>query len=173
MKKLFLLIACLFLSLPSFAASGPVKFQVNLLTIKAVNTGERGGDELYLDVTKFSVDGDHKHIRIPEHPMYWPSEHLEKVNNLSVWKGELVNGQSIELVFSLVEHDIPPWNVDDLIGTVRLKLMNDNGDLVSNWSMPNRATSSVSINTKHGKAERFTLTEDDHVYDIYFQLKEM
>ena len=73
-------------------------------------------------------------------------------------------------MLSLMEQDAPPWNTDDLIGTVRVHIKNDNGKLISSWSMPDRADLPTEVYTKHGPAKLFELTGEGSRYQAYFLL---
>ena len=171
MKKLLTLLFLFNISVVFAANNNVIHPSVHLLSMKAVSTAEKRGDELYLNVTVFHSEGESDLFRFPAKPLYWPSEHIEKVDNLQVWDGQLKNGESAEVLFSLVEHDMPPWNTDDLVGTVRLHIKNTQGALEASWSMPNRTDSPMSVITKHGRAEKFSLIGDHGHYDLYFMLK--
>jgi len=167
MRKLFFLVP-LFLVCCSLQAR-TYNANVTLLKIEEIKTDE-SREELYIHVTHYHEKGDAGASVIPEHPMYWPSEHLSKVSDVALWDGELKEGQSVVILISLMEKDFPPWNTDDLVGTVRLRLKNDHGDLVSNWSIPNSANTPETINTKHGPAQKFVLLGSGNKYVLYLKL---
>jgi len=145
---------------------------VSLLKIEEVKAQEAGGDELYLHITQYHSSGESETQTFPRRPTYWPSEHLDKIKNVKIWDNKLNKGESVEVIISLLEQDFHPWNTDDLVGTIKLRLRNDNGSLQSNWSMPNRADAPDTVNTKYGLAQRFTLIGDHHKYVLYLVLKE-
>jgi len=177
--KAFVLLTSLWLALvpAAFAKKAqngvkPVHATVKLVAIKALKTMENEGDELYFSVLKFPSEGRPSVDKIPEHPKYWPSEHLDKVINVTLWNNKLKKDEAITLVFALVDQDTPPWNTDDIVGSVRLQLKNANGKLEASWSVPNRAEPPVIVNTKYGEAKRFSLMNKDAHYELFFTLEE-
>ena len=169
MKELVVILFSLLTAL-SFAAGKDQAVAVNLLHLKALQTSERGGDELYMSVTVYPSQGQPSTKQIPQRPLHWLNSHLDKINNLNLWKGKLAVGQSVSLMFSLMEQDAPPWNTDDLIGTVRVHIKNDAGKIISNWSMPNRIDSPTEVQTQHGAAKLFELNGEGARYQAYFLL---
>jgi len=105
--------------------------------IKVLTASERGGDELYFDISIYKANQPTQYARIPARPMHWPSQYLDKVQQVSLWSQPLKAGQAVTLIVSLIESDGSVVNPDDLIGSVRLALKNDKGALQTSWSMPN------------------------------------
>jgi len=170
MKKIVVILFSLLAAIAVAAGPKSQPVAVNLLHLKALNTSERGGDELYMSVTVYPSQGKSSTKQIPQRPLHWLNKHLEKINNLNLWSGDLAPGQSVSILLSLMEQDAPPWNTDDLIGTVRVHIKNDNGKLISSWSMPNRIDSPTEVYTKHGPAKLFELTGEGARYQAYFLL---
>lgn len=102
-------------------------------TIAQVKSAESYGDELYFVVTEFNSDNKNKQYTIPNYPIHWPSDALPQIKNLKMWDGVITDGETIELVVELVEHDAPPFDVDDSIGALKVKLVNKNGALETTW----------------------------------------
>ena len=170
MKRTLLVVVLCLVSASVFAKS--LYPTVRLLKIEAVKAQEQGGDELYLHLTEYRSDGKSSISTFPARPTYWPSEHLDKVKNVKIWDSKLNKGESVEVIISLLEQDFHPWNTDDLVGTIKLRIKNNNDKLESNWSMPNRADAPDVVNTKHGLAQRFTLIGDNFKYVMYMLLAE-
>lgn len=140
---------------------------LTLEKIEAVKTEEgKSGDQIYLNITEYSsMDKPNMH-RIPEYPSHWLSKYIDKVKNVTVWNRAIKDTESVELVISLVESDAPPWDVDDLIGSVKLKIYIEKGKLEQEWSTPNKDI--VKSDKEKG---HFVLTGDGAEYKISLKLK--
>lgn len=168
MKKIIILITLLFVSLSIQAKT--FNPSLRLLKVEQVKLSELEGEELYLHVTEYYSGGESESKTIPEHPSFWPSDHLANVTEVPVWDHKLKEGESVSLIISLMEKDFHPWNLDDLIGTVKLRIRNANGELETNWSIPNSPDTGESINTKFGPGKKFTLVGDGSRYILTFAL---
>ena len=126
--------------LPGLALAAPKALSpvVKLCSIKAVKPIERYGDELYLTVTEYHSQKPPRHRIIPRHPLFWSSKVINKISNVQLWSGRLAPSEAVNLVITFIDKDAPPWNVDDLVGEVKLQMRNDNGELKREWSLPNR-----------------------------------
>lgn len=118
---------------------------ISLSSLKAIKTQESNGDELYLTVTEYPSVGQSSHKQFPQYPEYWPSAKLSQVSNVPLWNKELKSGESVILIISLIEQDVPPFNPDDLIGTVRVTMKNNNGKLESSWVVQDEKTKPVQL----------------------------
>ncbi len=171
LKTLFIILS-ITLSVCNFAATAKsVKPNVSMIHLKAIKTAEKNGDELYLAVTAYPSDGQPTHYQIPKYPLHWPSAKLDSLKNIKIWQDKLKPGQAVTLIVSLLEQDSPPWNTDDLIGTVRIRMKNKDGQLETSWSMPNRVDAPVSVMTKKGRAEKFDLLGEGSNYQLYLHLE--
>lgn len=128
-----------FLILPIAHADENVRLILKLDTIEKIKSQEKRGDELYFSITEYSSLEKARHYQVPDFPTHWLSDHLDKVKDVTLWKKTLKNDEAVELIISLVERDFPPWNVDDLLGSIKLKLRWNNGELKKEWSIPNQA----------------------------------
>lgn len=143
---------------------------LRLSAIKAIKTAEAGGDELYLDVTVYPSHGKPSHRQIPMRPLYWSSKALKNLKVVNLWSAKLEMGQTVTLIVSLVEHDVPPWNTDDLIGAVRIHVKNDAGILQSQWSMVNQKPPQLKI-LKENVQQTFQLTGEQSIYKLDLRLE--
>ena len=148
-----------------------VSTKLDLTAIKAVKTTEKHGDELYIDVLVYTSKGKPKHYRIPHYPLHWPSDITHKLHDLNIWEGKLQPNESVTILVSLIEMDAPPWDTDDLIGSIRVRLKNDKGNLITSWSMPNRVDSPTAIIGRNGRVEKFLLLGDNSNYEVFLRLK--
>jgi L-fucose mutarotase/ribose pyranase (RbsD/FucU family) len=151
---------------PSLWASYPLKLAVNLMEIKKLVTTESHGDELYFAMTEYSSHARSRHYLVPRYPTHWLSRHLQAVVDVGLWEKTLAVGESAEIIFSLIERDAPPWFVDDLIGTVKLRVRNHEGHLEKRWTMPNKKITEPLAQ----KSNTFVMTGDEGEYHVTFKL---
>ncbi|GAB4392479.1 MAG: hypothetical protein Tsb005_06680 [Gammaproteobacteria bacterium] len=157
-------------SVPSYTKT----VSVVLHNIRLAKRDEHSGDELYLTTTAYTDKPKQRpeHQRIPRFPIYWISSHLEPLKNVPVWQGKLNDNENVTLIFSLMEHDAPPWDTDDLLGTVKLHLTNKAGVIESDWRLPNHADGKpLVVQTNAGEIEQFVFLADRAVYELGFQLR--
>lgn len=147
-----------------------IKF--SLVNIAAKKVSERGGDELYLTVTTYPSAKRPTHERIPDFPKYWLSSYVDQIENLEVWRGSLQPEESVLVLFTLLEHDVPPWNTDDLIGVVRAKVYTEDGKIKVDWKMPNSDAIAKDVKTEKGMAKAFDLYGEDFHYALTLQMEE-
>lgn len=148
-------------------ASGPVvakeaKLALKLSAIERVTTTEEGGDELYFSITEYSSKMHPRHYVIPAFPTHWLSDHLNGVKDIVLWEKKLQDTEAVTVLVSLVESDVPPWNVDDLIGTVKLKAINNGEQIESQWRIPNKEYSEKLS----GSENSFVLSGEGGEYHI-------
>src|SRR5690606_15255973 len=108
-----------------------------------------------------------RHYEVPEFPLHWLSKYVDKLSNVLLWEKVVEDEQGVSIVLSLIERDAPPWNLDDLIGSVKLKLKNEKGKLTKEWSIPNK-------NVTHRLSDDdnvFILTGDGGEYHIALEVK--
>lgn len=120
------------LCFPIAALAGAINVGLSIDQIELFELSEKRGDELYFTVTEYTKEAS-DHWTVPRLPLYWRSKHLEEVKDVSLWQKQLEEGKSVQLILSLVERDVPPWDVDDLIGTVKLTMHNEKGKLQQSW----------------------------------------
>jgi hypothetical protein len=65
--------------------------------------------------------------------VYWPQKSVTQISNFQLWQGKLPVGGATEVIISLIEKDTPPWQLDDLISIVKIKLMNKGGKISYEW----------------------------------------
>lgn len=164
-KKIQWLAALCFL-FPITAFSNDLPVSVQLVSIQSVKPSEIGGDEVYFSVTQFNPNDTIEYYTIPERPLHWPSKILNKIKDLPLWKGTLAKNHGIEIVFSVIDHDMPPLNPDDLLGSIKLKLKNDEGKLIATWKNLDNKSEPETITSDKGTIKRFILTGDDSKYIV-------
>lgn len=180
-------LAALALSVPGQAK----EIEVTLNSIKNVVANERGDDELYINVTAFHSDGKfttytvpggdkptlgHYGSRFPAGPpripqAYWPAKALSKVKDIPLWKGDVTKDSAVQLVVALVEHDIPPWNLDDMIGSVKIKIGMEKGQLSANWTVLSAEAIKESGQLKMNKSQQVELRNGEGHYQIKLTVK--
>jgi len=179
-KLLFIIIPalCILISPLLQAKSDPqtdhksIKAEVRLLRIKALTTSEKEGDELFLHITEYLSNGKTLSYDLPKDNKHWDTKDLSKVNNYYLLSLKLRKGEAATIIFSLMEQDFKPWNTKDVIGSVRLRVMNNKGALESSWGMTNLSISPIVVHSRFGNANKFTIMGDGGRYEMYFLLKE-
>ena len=109
---------------------------VKMVGIKVKKTADKSVDELFFNIRQYSNLKSKREGRIPAYPKHWLSKQLPSLKNVILWKGKIAQGESLKLVFSLMEQDSPPWDPDDAIGAVEVNLLNQSGRLKSQWTVP-------------------------------------
>tara|TARA_R110002110_G_scaffold115322_2_gene286022 strand:+ start:5152 stop:5718 length:567 start_codon:yes stop_codon:yes gene_type:complete len=141
---------------------------VKLDSIKKTQAQEESGDELYFSITEYSSTKTSDHYQVPDFPTHWLSSYLDQVKNVNLWEKELQPNEAVQLIISLVERDVPPWNVDDLIGSLKLKVKWENNQLTKEWSIPNQDNTAREPDTTN----TFKLTGDEAQYKITLKVEE-
>lgn len=122
----------------SIAYATPVHPKIKLMSLKTIKQSEKGGDELYLAITVYPSKGRPSQTYFPKQPLYWPSKHIDRIKPTSIWDKRLFDGDGATVIIALIERDTPPWNIDDLVGEVQLKLRNNAKGLDSQWTVLTR-----------------------------------
>lgn len=125
------------------------KMVIKLDVIEKIHAQEKGGDELYFSITEFPSKGRPSHYQIPEFPSHWLSEHLKGVQNVILWEKASKECEPVKVIISLVEEDLPPWNIDDLLGSIELNVKCENGKLATQWNIPNKENTAVIGNVNN------------------------
>jgi hypothetical protein len=140
-------------------------FQVKLQSIQKIHTQEANGDELYFSVTEFPAKERGTHYQVPTYPTHWLSQYVDKIKNVVLWQKTITGCQDVTVLISLVEEDIPPWNVDDLLGSVELKIKCKEGKFTTQWVIPNTGITSKIRN------DAFSFTGSNAEYHAVFRLE--
>ena len=98
------------------------KVSLVLKKITAIKTSEKGNDELFFDVLEFGSNRKPKHFHVPSHPHHWPSFILNKIKDITLWQGALNEAGDVNIIVSLLEKDMPPWSLNDLIGSFKINI---------------------------------------------------
>lgn len=180
MKRLLILLTLFLLSFSAMAK--PLSVSLYIEKIKAIELNEKSGDEIYMVISEFYSGGKSNYYLFPdssayknnknlitptriERPVaYWKSDMLHKINNLQIWNHKLKDNEGVEIIVSFVERDAPPWDLDDQIGSIKIKLKNDNGHLRSNWNTANSRIKKTANN--------FQLKGDHSQYEVSLYIKQ-
>lgn len=122
------------------------KISLRLQKLEVIQPQEQRGDEIFLHITEFPLNSKPKHYYIPHRPAHWLSKHLAQVQNINLWQKQGVC-EPTNVLISLVEEDAEPWNINDLLGSVMLRIKCENGKINKEWSIPD------SKNTSYGDVE--------------------
>lgn len=145
---------------------------VFLKSIEAQKTSEKSGDEIYIDITQYSNMGGSKILRVPEQPLHWKSKDLSKVKDLKLWEGKVSEQEELKLIFSIVEQDNPPWDVDDLVGSALLEIENINEKLKYHWELPVFEDRVDQKMLPGENPKRFIMKGDNSSYIVDFYVKQ-
>lgn len=168
---LCLLLGWLSLSQGIAMPSPTIEAQLRLQGLKAIQTTEKSGDELYLMVTVFHPNKRQaEYVILPPKPFFWRSKDLDKITETTLWKQRLQEGQGVTIWISLVEKDLAPWDVDDLIGSLILHLKNDKGKIISQWDMGKKAEGPKELMFGHSKIQSFDLEGHSGHYSVKLDL---
>ncbi len=116
------------------------EISVKLKNLKMIQQQEKGGDELYISVTEYPAQGKPIHYQVPSYPTHWLSKYITNVKDVVIWKKTDAKCEGAELLITLVEEDFVPWNMDDSLGSVALKVECVNGKAIEKWSIPDQKT---------------------------------
>lgn len=156
----------------SLAYAKTVQKQLMIDNFEVTQAVEAMGDEIYLMVTVLNSKGDDKQYTIPNYPVTWPSESVERIDNLVVWEGGIDEGESTEIIVELVEQDAPPFNVDDSLGSARIKLENNKGNVVAEWDSFHHTSEYTQEETKQGEKYRYHFNGHGGKYSAHLHLKD-
>ena len=159
-----LMLVTALVSSSAFAKDLSIKLDV----LEKIHAQEKSGDELYFTVTEFPEHKAPRHYRIPSYPTHWMSDYLKNVKNIILWQRSLATCEKTNVLISLVEADLPPWNVDDLLGSVEFKVTCDQGKMKTEWAIPNKENTAQIMN----KEGAFAFTGDHSEYHTIFTLDE-
>lgn len=165
MKQLGAIVIGLVLAFSGFADDLVV--QINVMQMLVDKSDKKNGDRLYFDIAEYRQGELQQFYRIPKKPVHFLSQAIEKVKDVTLWRGTVKEGQAVDLAISLIEEDFPPWNLDDLIGVIKVKLQNNAGKLTTDWRMPNKGQ---LISSRLAEQVRFRLTGSGADYKVDLQL---
>ena len=138
--------------------------------ITPIKTTEKSGDEVYINITEYLPDGKTKSTNIPARPLAWASKDLAKIKALPLWSATLAEGQSADVIMTFVEQDNPPYDPDDLLGVVHLKMMNTKQGLKTLWSVREGSIKAPAKNLADSGQQHFILTGSQGTYAIDMKL---
>lgn len=141
---------------------------IKLDVLEKIHAQEKSGDELYFTVTEFPENKAPRHYRIPSYPTHWMSDYLKNVKNITLWQKSFATCEKTDVLISLVEADLPPWNVDDLLGSVEFKVTCDKGSMKTQWSIPNKENTTAILNQEGA----YSFTGDHSEYHTLFKVDE-
>jgi len=170
-RKLLALLSALVLTFASFSAiSKDSKVLVKLTKIESIKTTEKRGDELYFSISEYYNNEAPKLFRIPMFPLHWLSKELPSLKDIKLWEGSIANNQSVLLVLSLLEQDLEPWNSDDHIGSVQIKIINTKGKITTKWGQP-KFVDQPEVQQPNPKVPAYIMLGDGGKYKVSFKVE--
>lgn len=167
MQRLLVVFIGLVIAIPVFA--GDLTVALTAAKIRLVKQQEFISDELYFDIAEYTKNGLQQFYRVPKKPLHLSASHLDKIKDFKLWRNTLKEGESMQVVISLIEEDNSPWDLDDLIGVIKLRLQNKEGKLITNWNVLNTSNNGWSL-SKDDKQRRFVLTGSGANYQLDLKL---
>lgn len=148
--QLFLLVSIgLSGNIASAASESKESISIKLEELEKVTSQEKGGDELYFSITEYPATSPARHYQVPSFPSHWVSDYFKSLKNIVLWQKDMTTCEPTEIIFSLVEEDLPPWDPDDLLGSAKLKISCEAGKVVKEWTVPNKEiTTEENMNDK-------------------------
>lgn len=168
MKWMAIFAGILFSSLVFTANTQVLHPKLVLDHIKMIEAGETLRDNLYFDIKVLRANQNSEYIRVPEIPLNWPSSSIIALQSVPLWSGPLEKGQKVTLIASLMDEDATPLNPDDVIGLIRVELINKNGTVQAKWSMPNQKTTTTEASAD--EVQKFNLSGANGHYEVYLKL---
>jgi hypothetical protein len=162
----------LLVSFPAFATT--LYAMVHLEGLTQLKAQEKSGDELYINIADSYSNKVKKDVSIPPTPLYWRLDKNSHANNITLWQGKLVEGESASIIFTVLEHDLPPYNPHDHIGAMTLILKNTNGKLQSNWANGLNTKSTIINNSKdktYPTTTKFYMNGSGSIYEMVLSVK--
>jgi hypothetical protein len=164
-KKVALATMCL---LASQAFAQTEEMAVKLKTLEVIHPQEKRGDELYISVTEFPAQETARHYQVPAYPTHWLSKYVKNIKDVVIWKKSLSHCEPIDLLITLVEEDFAPWDLDDSLGSVQLKVECVNGKSVEKWVIPDPKTTAKITDQESA----FSFTGENAEYRAIFKLED-
>lgn len=135
MKKWILFIFFFMLSSLVYASTPNILLRpaIQLDDIVSIKTIGKSVDNIYVSISEFNSKGRNRYYTVPQSPVYWPGKSIHEINNFQLWQGKLPVMAATEVVISLIEEDTPPWHLDDLISVIKIKMVNQDGQIQYEW----------------------------------------
>lgn len=170
MKRIGLFLLASVLSSFVNATDTELKPRLVLDHLNVIQAQEKDGDELYFDVSVYRANQAVHYLRVPAKPIHWPSQLMGNISQVTLWSEPLKAGETVTLIVSLIESDALPFNPDDLIGLVRVRLKNAKGVLQTHWGMPNRYNGPAKMAPHSSGTQKFDMQGDGARYNLYLSL---
>ena len=126
-------------------------------------------DKIYLNIATYSSTKVNNDYQIPEAPLHWDANYLDQVKDLVLWEKSLGMDESMDFIISLIENDMPPWNPDELLGTVKLSVRSKNHHISSIWHADEDA---VEVDSHQRKVHEYLMLGEHGRYVVGLKLKE-
>lgn len=170
LSKIFVSCCIFVFSMNVWANDKILHVTVKLLKIQAMKNVEKSGDEVYFSISEYMVKKEPILTRVPIFPLYWKSKDLSMIQDVVLWSGDIKIDHSASVVLTVMEQDLPPFNPDDLIGSVQVKLKNNKGKIASEWSIP-KYRDQPKIEQPDSKVPKFFMYGDGSKYAVVFSVE--
>lgn len=165
-KKIFLIFLLCFSSL---IMAKTQHVEILLTKIVAQKTVAEDGDQIFFDIVEYPTECDAKVSRVPSYPMHWLTKELPSLKEVRLWSGMITDDNSVVIVLSLMQQEMPLLVDDLLIGSVRVEISNKQGKLQAEWGQPNYADQPMVDQMR--KKPDYVMYGEDSRYIVSFKLK--
>jgi len=192
MKRISVLLTISALLFSLSAHAKPIKVSLYLQNIKAIKLNEQSKDEIYFSIAEFSSDKNNRIYTMPgfatqkhrylsgiyptgtsgQFVLHWSSNYLRKLQHEKLWSRNLEDKQTVEIFLTVVEHDAQPWDLDDVIGAIKIRINNQNGKIISKWRFLSDEKSILltSSKDKSGRRMGYSFQGGNSKYEVNFHL---
>lgn len=160
---------CALVLFSSIALAQKQELHLNLNAFELIQPQEESGDELYITVTEFAKNEKPRNYQVPSFPSHWLSKYLNNFKQIVIWKKEIKECKPIDLLITLVEQDAQPIDLDDSLGTVKLKINCNDGKIEQQWVVGKSNEVTKIPNQKNA----FTFHKDKAKYNMRFSLEQL
>ncbi len=133
--------------LPILVSAKPIEAKTATLTLNYIKQikPQESHDEIYFLITDlgakkkflYTIPGYANYIQVNRapHPVgrrpvhFWRDANLNKIKNVLIWSRSNIGNKNTQLSISLVEADMPPWDIDDVLGTIKVNIIKKNNQV--------------------------------------------
>jgi hypothetical protein len=170
LKKLYqiILLGLLAICSAEVCAQGHM-VEVSLIQLEAQKLSKHN-EKLYFSITEYPTKGHPTIAREPIYPLHWLNKDLSKLNNVKLWAGKIDSENSVLLIFSLMQQELPPFDVDEHLGSVQVKLVNNKGKVEAVWGTPH-FSDQPKIEQPDAREPKYLLIGPHGDYSVVFKVK--
>lgn len=144
-------------------------FCLRLSKVKLEKSQEKN-DEIYFLITSLHPQEKPTVQQIPTTPAAFNKTQLLAIKDIPLWQGKLEEKKAMTLLISTVEKDSPPWDLDDLLGVIKLEISNVDGKPYVSWSSKNSMKMQKPIALEKASQKVYKLHANQAKYTLELHL---